>query len=87
MAEEQTPALVAEKATIPNAVDPRNLIVIGLMQAQDGPAALLRSGRGQVARVTQGSEVFGITITAIGSDVVVMTDARGTTYQLTVATR
>lgn len=84
---EQTPALVAEKATIPGAVDLRNLTILGLMQVKDGPAALIRSGDGRIERVTPGSQVFGVTISAIGEDVVVLSDARGAVYQLTIPTR
>jgi hypothetical protein len=82
---ETTPAYVAEIATIPDAIDLRNLTVIGLMQAHDGPAALLRSARGRIARVQPGSEIFGVKVTAIGDAQVLLTDRSGQTHAAVVA--
>ncbi len=82
---EQTPANVAAKATIADAIALRELTLLGVMQAHDGPAALLRSARGRVARVQTGQQVFGYTIAAIGDAQVQLTDRRGTAHALTLA--
>lgn len=81
---EPTPAQVAAKATIADAINLRELTLLGVMQAHDGPAALLRSPRGQIARVQTGAQAFGYTIAAIGDSQVQLTDRRGTTYALTL---
>lgn len=82
---EQTSALAAAHATRPDAIDLRGLAVIGVMNAHDGPAAILRSGRGQIARVQVGTEVFGVTVTAIGEDRVILTTWSGATQTIGVA--
>jgi Tfp pilus assembly protein PilP len=58
------------------------LSVIGVMQARDGTAALLRSSRGEIARVLVGQEAFGMRVTAIGDDQILMTDRWGRTQSL-----
>ena len=72
-----TPALVAVNATRPDVLALRSLTVIGVMRAYDGYAALLRSGRGRIARVQPGAQVFGVTVTAISDDRVVLADRTG----------
>lgn len=84
---ETTPAHVASQATIVDALSLRDLTVIGLMKAHDGPAALLRSARGRIARVNAGSTAFGVTVTAIADDHVLITDRSGTTTALRVPGR
>ncbi len=79
---EPDPALAAAKATMPDALDLRSLALIGVMDAYDGPAALLRSARGGIARVTVGQEAFGAQITAIGEAQVIVTDRWGRTLAL-----
>ncbi len=81
---ETTPALVAVNATRPDVLALRSLTVIGVMQAHDGKAAILRSGRGQIARVQAGTRVFGVTVTAIGDDHVVLADRSGQTQAVGV---
>lgn len=76
------PALAAEKATMPDALTLNALSVIGLINAHDGATALLRSARGEVARVQVGDEVFGVSITAIGETQVLLTNRWGQTHAL-----
>lgn len=76
------PALAAAKATLPDALELRSLSVIGLMQAHDGPTALLRSSRGQIARVHVGAAAFGVQIAAINDAQVVLIDRWGRTQSL-----
>lgn len=76
------PALAGEHATLPQALDLSALSVIGVMQASDGTAALLRSSRGEIARVLVGQEAFGMRVTAIGDDQILMTDRWGRTQSL-----
>ncbi len=77
-------ALAGANATVPDAIEMRSLSLIGVMQAQDGPAALLRSARGQIARVTVGAEVFGVQITAIGEEEVIYTNRWGQSETLSI---
>ena len=76
------PALAAEKATTPDALALNTLSVIGLIDAHDGATALLRSARGEGARVHVGDDVFGVQITAIGDDQVLLTNRWGQTKAL-----
>lgn len=80
--ENPDPALAAAKATVPDALALNTLSLIGLIDAHDGVAALLRSSRGRIARVHVGDEAFGARITAIGDDQVVLTDRWGRTQSL-----
>ncbi|MEM9786465.1 MAG: hypothetical protein AAF801_08170 [Pseudomonadota bacterium] len=82
---EQTSPLVAANATRQDVLDLRGLTVIGVMRAHDGPAALLRSGRGRIARVQVGARAFGVTITAIADDRVVLTARSGASQTVAVA--
>ncbi|WP_341366173.1 pilus assembly protein PilZ [Yoonia sp. BS5-3] len=82
---EQTPPQVAEKATIADAIDLRQLTLLGVMHAFDGPAALLRSGRGQIARVQTGGQAFGYRVAAIGDDQVQLIGRQGQLYALGLA--
>lgn len=75
-------ALPGVKATLPEALELNELSVIGLMDARDGMAALIRSARGEIARVTIGDEAFGVQIIAIGDDQVLLTDRWGQTKSL-----
>jgi Tfp pilus assembly protein PilP len=83
MSDETPSSVLAEaKATMPDALELNTLSVIGLMEAHDGVAALLRSSRGQIARVSVGDEVFGVQITAIGDAQILLTDRWGRTQSL-----
>ena len=82
---ETTPAHVAAKATIADALDLSTLSLLGIMQAHDGPAALLRSPRGRVERVQIGARAFGYTVAAVGDRQVQLTDHTGKVYSLTLA--
>ncbi|HEV8034999.1 hypothetical protein [Yoonia sp.] len=83
MADETTTSrLPGQKATLPDTLDLRELSVIGLMDAHDGIAALLRSSRGEIARVQVGDSAFGVQITAIGDAQVLLTDRWGRTQSL-----
>lgn len=79
-----TPALAAANATRPDVLALRSLTVIGVMRAHDGQAALLRSARGRIARVQTGAQVFGVTVTAIGDDHVILADRSGQTQTVGV---
>ena len=74
--------LAEAKATLPDALELNTLSVIGLMEAHDGVAALLRSSRGQIARVSVGDQVFGVQVTAIGDAQILLTDRWGRTQSL-----
>ena len=78
----QGAARVGANATMPDALPLNNLAVIGLMEAHDGVAALLRSSRGQIARVQVGDTAFGVQITAIGAAQVLLTDRWGRSHSL-----
>jgi len=80
--ETTTAALAGVNATMPEALELNTLSVIGVMDAHDGMAALLRSARGEIARVTVGDAVFGVQVTAIGEDQVLLTDRSGRTQSL-----
>lgn len=83
MSNETPSSVLAEaKATLPDALELNTLSVIGLMEAHDGVAALLRSSRGQIARVSVGDEVFGVQVTAIGDAQILLTDRWGRTQSL-----
>lgn len=75
-------AIAAANATMPDALALNQLSVIGVMDAHDGTAALLRSARGRIARVHVGDEAFGVRITAIGDDQVLLTNRWGQTQAL-----
>lgn len=72
-----TSALVAANATRADVLDLRSLTVIGVMHAHDGRAAILRSARGRIARVQAGAQVFGVTVTAIADNHVILADRSG----------
>jgi Tfp pilus assembly protein PilP len=80
--ETTTAALAGVNATMPEALELNTLSVIGVMDAHDGMAALLRSARGEIVRVTVGDEAFGVQVTAIGEDQVLLTDRSGRTQSL-----
>jgi hypothetical protein len=79
---EPDPVLAGQKATQPDALDLSELSVIGLIDGHSGAAALLRSSKGDIARVTPGDAVFGVTITAIGDAQILLTDRWGRTQSL-----
>ena len=79
---DQTSAHVAAQATLVDAMDLRGVTVIGIMKAHDGPAVLLRSSRGRIARLTVGQRAFGMTVAAIGETQVVLSDRSGATHTL-----
>lgn len=82
---DSTSALVAEKATRPDAISLRDLVVIGIVHTPDGPSVLLRSARGEIARVQTGQDIYGVKVTAIGDDQVLLTNWLGETQALRVA--
>ena len=83
MAETNT-TLAAQAATQNDVLDMHALQLLGLIKAHDGPAALLRSPQGQIARLQVGQEAFGIRITAIGDTGIILTNARGQSESLTL---
>ncbi|WP_333714414.1 hypothetical protein [Yoonia sp.] len=76
--------VAAAAATQQDVLDMQTLQVLGVMQAHDGLAALIRSERGEIARVLVGEEVFGMMITAIGDDSVILTNRQGQTEALAI---
>lgn len=76
------PAPAGNHATRQGALDLGTLSVIGVMQASNGTAALLRSPEGEIARVLVGQEAFGVFVTAIGDDLILLTDRTGRTQSL-----
>lgn len=79
---ESDTALAAATATLPDALDMHRLSLIGVVEAHDGQAALLRSARGNVVRVLVGQVAFGVQIKAIGAEQVILTDSWGRTQAL-----
>ncbi|KQI73055.1 hypothetical protein AN191_03930 [Loktanella sp. 5RATIMAR09] len=77
-----TSGLAGTKATLADTLDLGALSVIGVMDAHDGVAALLRSSHGEIARVQVGESAFGVQITAIGNAQVLLTDRWGRTQSL-----
>ncbi len=75
-------AIAAANATVPDALALNTLAVIGLMNTSNGAAALLRSSRGEIARVGVGEEAFGVQVTAIGDDQILLTNRWGRTEAL-----
>lgn len=79
---EPDPAFAGQKATLPDVLDVDVLSVIGVIDGHNGVAALLRSSRGQIARVTPGDAAFGVTVTAIGEGQILLTDRWGRSQSL-----
>ncbi|MFN3664009.1 hypothetical protein [Yoonia sp.] len=82
---EQT--LASQQATVADALDLNSLTLIGLFSTTEGPAALIRSADGQVARVVPGEQALGITATAIGDAQVLVTGADGVTLAMRLPPR
>ena len=70
-------ALAEQNATRLGVLDLHALQLLGVMQAHDGPAALLRSAEGGIARLQIGEEAFGVRVTAIGETEVILTNRWG----------
>ena len=79
-----TPALVAEQATLAGVLPLDGLTVIGIYNTLGGYSALLRSARGQFARVTAGTQSLGVSVAAISDTTVMVVDGAGTSYALAV---
>ena len=77
-------ALAGQNATRDDVLDLHALQLLGLIIAHDGPTALLRSSRGEIARLHLGEEAFGVRVTAIGEDRVMVTNRWGQTEALTL---
>lgn len=75
---------VAEHATLAAILPMNGLTIIGIFNTHDGPAALLRSSHGQIERVTPGAEALGVSIVAIGPDIVKLRDHAGALHTLAV---
>ncbi|WP_106744647.1 hypothetical protein [Yoonia maritima] len=80
----ETPSHVASSATQPDLLTLDTLTVIGVISGQAPPAALVRSSRGDIARVSPGETAFGVVIAAIDGNQVVLTDRVGTQHVLSV---
>jgi len=79
---DEAAALAAAHATVPEALPLNELTLIGLINGAEGATALLRSARGGIARVAVGDAAFGVTITAIGTEQVILTDRWGRTQSM-----
>jgi len=77
-------AIAAQAATVDDLIDLRALQLLGVMKAHDGPIALLRSSRGQIARLALGEEAFGVRVIAIGEDRITVTNFWGQSEALTL---
>ncbi len=75
-------ALAGQNATQSDVLDMHAQQLLGVMQAHDGPAALLRSARGDIARLQIGEEAFGIRVTAIGETKIILTNRWGQSESL-----
>lgn len=75
-------ALAGQNATQSDVLDMHALQLLGVMQAHDGPAALLRSAQGDIARLQIGEEAFGIRVTAIGETEIILTNRWGQSESL-----
>ena len=75
-------ALAGQNATQSDVPDMHALQLLGVMQAHIGPAALLRSARGDIARLQIGEEAFGIRVTAIGETEIILTNRWGQSESL-----
>lgn len=85
MSDERNGSALAEaNATLPDALAMHALTVIGLIRTNAGTSALLRSARGQIARVQVGQQAFGRQVTAIGDDQILLTNRWGQTEALTL---
>lgn len=71
-------------ATLTDALNIDALAVIGVIDAQNERAVLLRSARGNVARASVGTKVLGVEVIAIDDTQVVISDwlGRGKALQL-----
>ncbi|MEO1641031.1 MAG: hypothetical protein AAFU41_17475 [Pseudomonadota bacterium] len=78
-------ALAKAKATEEDVLDLHALTVIGVIDGHGGASALLRSSRGQIAKVSAGDSAFGVRVTAIGPDQVLLTNWLGQTTAYPVA--
>lgn len=81
---DQTTDLVAAAATLSDAIDLGEFVLLGVMHTPNVTWALLRSPRGEIARVETGNTVFGYTIAAIGDGQVQLTDSAGKLYALSL---
>lgn len=75
-------AIAGANATVPDALALNTLAVIGLFNTSNGATALLRSSRGEIARVSVGEEAFGVQVTAIGDDQILLINRWGRTEAL-----
>ena len=80
----ETPAQVAETAAIEGALPLNALALIGLFEKPDGSMALIRTSRGEIVEVRAGEQTNGITVNAIASDGLHITDSLGNTKVLTL---
>ncbi len=80
--EPQTPPQVAAAAAIPDALPLNGVALIGLISDAEGGAALLRDAGGTIVRVKIGETAFGLTVTTLDDNSIVMADTRGQTHRL-----
>lgn len=77
----------ALQATTPDALALDRLTLIGLINTAEGPAALIRDARGQIARIVPGMQTMGVTVTAIGDTQVLVTGSDGVTVAMQLPPR
>ena len=81
---DETPQNVAQAATLNDALSLDGLTLIGLFSGPESPTALIRSDRGNIARVSAGESIFGLQIAAIDADRIILTDRTGTQHVMVV---
>lgn len=69
--QQPTPENIAELAT--QIVELPKLALIGIFGSQSAPAALIRTRKGKIARVSLGDRLANLTVTAIAKDRVILT--------------
>lgn len=68
---------VAANAVIPDALALDRLTLIGVMHAGDSASALIRTSRGEIAKVTTGDTVGAQTVAAISDDSLILASPNG----------
>lgn len=80
----ETPPNVAQHASLPDALPQGEITVLGIFMTPETATALLRSPRGEITRLSPGESAFGVTLTAVADDAVMVQSARGAVTRLTI---
>ena len=73
-----------QAATLTGVLDLSILQLLGVIEGNDGPSALLRAPSGAIALLPVGGEAFGIRVTGIADDRVTVLDSRGQSAALSL---